>query len=402
MSTDTSKKVYHSKHRSWWPKHECIICGSTAIGINFGAPTCAPCKAFFRRNARRKEILQMPCPFQDTPTSNVTNSDNNATTDYCSQIRYCSSCRLRRCFDMGMKEDLVRTDEENERYRQLVQANRRRREQVAPQDRSENVSTIPKPIVKKSDLFEVDWAHLSNVVYAYETYCLKNYIQKRTNMFTAQMQIPEDSNVKINYHASTTVNNITSFRTFLSSIPPVQTLSPSERTFLCKHNIRPLILLNLHELEQLCYSEPWQLTCDNLSAEYICGTNLFPEFVKTKTRAEQTLITDPIVTRLWLLTLFFSTPLHCYYPTTLPEISKDRRQTIVHIQHSYAILLWKYLCYRHGDMEAIRIFSNLISVTLRMQRISQAVNAEIRTRNDLAELNAAFNRAVVIESDNPE
>ncbi|CAF4321224.1 unnamed protein product, partial [Rotaria magnacalcarata] len=45
---------------------------------------------------------------------------------------------------MGMKEDLVRTDEENERYRQLVQANRRRREQVAPQDRSENVSTIPK------------------------------------------------------------------------------------------------------------------------------------------------------------------------------------------------------------------------------------------------------------------
>lgn len=23
---------------------ECAICGSKAIGVNFGAPTCAPCK----------------------------------------------------------------------------------------------------------------------------------------------------------------------------------------------------------------------------------------------------------------------------------------------------------------------------------------------------------------------
>lgn len=44
------------------------------------------------------------------------------------QIRRCSSCRLRRCFDKGMKEELVRTDEENERHKQLVDTNRRRRE----------------------------------------------------------------------------------------------------------------------------------------------------------------------------------------------------------------------------------------------------------------------------------
>lgn len=79
MSTKPPNKIYHPKHRSWWPKHECVICGSAAIGINFGAPTCAPCKgihyffhnihslryrlivisAFFRRNARRKEVRYM-------------------------------------------------------------------------------------------------------------------------------------------------------------------------------------------------------------------------------------------------------------------------------------------------------------------------------------------------------
>ena len=45
----------------------------------------------------------------------------------CSQIRYCTSCRLRRCFNVGMKEELVRTDEEKQRYKQLIETNRQRR-----------------------------------------------------------------------------------------------------------------------------------------------------------------------------------------------------------------------------------------------------------------------------------
>ncbi|CAF1388211.1 unnamed protein product [Rotaria sordida] len=401
-TTTTTTRIYHPKHRSWCPKHECVICGSKAIGVNFGAPTCAPCKAFFRRNARRKEILQTPCPFRDPNLLNFNNNiDNNEKSNYCSQVRYCSSCRLRRCFDMGMKEELVRTDEENERYRQLVETNRQRRQQLLQQEQLENSLVIPRQIVKASDLLhETDWTHLSNVVFAYETHCLKNYIQRRKNLFHTRIQIPDDAWVKINYHSSTIVNNLTSLTSFLSSIPAVQNLSKFDRIFLCTHNIRPLILLNLHELEQLCYSEPWELTCDNLSAEYVCGSTLFPEYVKTKHRAEQILITDSVVTRLWLLVLFFSTPLHCYYQQTLPEIDENRQQTIRQIQDIYVTLLWKYLLHRHGDLSAIRIFSNLNGIYLRMQRLSQAVNTEIRTRNDLSIINEAFNRAVIIDSDN--
>jgi hypothetical protein len=108
-------------------------------------------------------------------------------------------------------------------------------------------------------LHETDWKHISNIVFAYDTYCLKNYIQQRTTILDNQMQIPENAYVKINYHASSTINNMTSFLLFLSSIPTVQSLPKSDRIFLCKHNIRPLILLNLHELDQLCFSEPWQV-----------------------------------------------------------------------------------------------------------------------------------------------
>jgi hypothetical protein len=49
------------------------------------------------------------------------------------QIRRCSSCRLRRCFDVGMKQELVRTDEENQRHKQLVTNNRKQREMLKQQ-----------------------------------------------------------------------------------------------------------------------------------------------------------------------------------------------------------------------------------------------------------------------------
>jgi hypothetical protein len=52
----------------------------------------------------------------------------NERTGHYLQIRRCSSCRLRRCFDVGMKEELVRTEEENERKKQLIDMNRKQRE----------------------------------------------------------------------------------------------------------------------------------------------------------------------------------------------------------------------------------------------------------------------------------
>jgi Fe2+ or Zn2+ uptake regulation protein len=64
---------------------------------------------------------------------------------------------------------------------------------------------------------------------------------------------------KLNHHIAGRVNSITSYLSFLSSIPIIQSLSSSNRFYLCKHNVRSLICLNLHEIEQTCFSEPWQV-----------------------------------------------------------------------------------------------------------------------------------------------
>jgi hypothetical protein len=118
-----------------------------------------------------------------------------------------------------------------------------------------------------------------------------------------------------------------------------------------------------------------------------------------KNKARSLLINDPVVTRLWLLILFFSTPLICYYDRLLPDISHDNRLDMNKIQNSFTILLWNYLLHRHGYFDAIRIFSNLIHIYLQMQRITEAISYQIRTRSDLVVLTQALNRAVVFERD---
>ncbi|CAF1961849.1 unnamed protein product [Rotaria magnacalcarata] len=397
MLSQTLKIHCQSNYRdSTAPIRNCSVCGSKALGANFGALTCAPCKAFFRRNARRKEVLQIQCQHIDLDHSRDQCHDNMSI---CSELRHCTTCRLRRCFEVGMNANLVRSDEEKQRYKQMILANRQRRRS------SSRLLTCKAPQIAEaipSDnalLKEKDWRLLSKIVDAYENYCLKIFIEKRKNIINNEINFDNKPSANINHYKEVCLNNIKSFLSFLLSIPTVQSLSTNDRYYLFKHNIRSLILPNFHEIEQTCFSESWQVNMDNAATEFIFGKILFDDFVQIKKKAKSVLIADPVVTRLWLITLFFSTPLLCLYDRSLPNISKENRLDINKIQNSFTTLLWNYLSHRHGCFDAIRIFSNLIYIYLQMQRISQAMNHEVQMRNDLVDMNQAFNQAIAFESD---
>ncbi|KAK7508621.1 hypothetical protein BaRGS_00000187, partial [Batillaria attramentaria] len=72
----------------------CRVCGDKALAHNFDVITCESCKAFFRRNALRREELR-ECVFQRSCPINMRTR------------RFCSACRLKKCFDIGMRADMI-------------------------------------------------------------------------------------------------------------------------------------------------------------------------------------------------------------------------------------------------------------------------------------------------------
>lgn len=111
-------------------------------------------------------------------------------------------------------------------------------------------------IIKEEHLQENDWILLSNIVQAYDNYCLKPYTQRRHLLSIDEIE----SFSKLKYHAATILDQISSFLSFLYSIPLVKSLSKADRVYLCKHNIRPLMFPHRHEIEQTCFSEPWEVS----------------------------------------------------------------------------------------------------------------------------------------------
>jgi hypothetical protein len=109
---------------------------------------------------------------------------------------------------------------------------------------------------------EIDWRHLSNIVHAYDTYCLETFIQQReTKIFNRTSQILDEQSTNKYPTTLTTLTTsiILGISSFFNSLPAYYSLSRITRNYLFKTNIRPLIFPNIHELNQSCFSEPWQV-----------------------------------------------------------------------------------------------------------------------------------------------
>lgn len=110
----SSQELLHKSRKNKEDKY-CGVCGDRALGYNFDAISCESCKAFFRRNAP-KGLDYFKCPYEEKCKMDVSNR------------RFCKRCRLRKCFEIGMRKEYILTEEEKMRKRQRIDDNRRMRD----------------------------------------------------------------------------------------------------------------------------------------------------------------------------------------------------------------------------------------------------------------------------------
>uniref|UniRef100_A0A671N5J2 Nuclear receptor subfamily 1 group I member 2 n=1 Tax=Sinocyclocheilus anshuiensis TaxID=1608454 RepID=A0A671N5J2_9TELE len=121
----------------------CQVCGDKSTGYHFNAKTCEGCKGFFRRAMKRP--AQLCCPFQNTCVITKTNR------------RQCQSCRLQKCFSIGMKRELIMSDDAVEKRRMQIRRKKMQEEPVTLSPQQEAV--IQELLTAHQKTFDMTCAH---------------------------------------------------------------------------------------------------------------------------------------------------------------------------------------------------------------------------------------------------
>ncbi|NXD73903.1 NR1I2 protein, partial [Eolophus roseicapillus] len=95
----------------------CAVCGDRATGYHFHVMTCEGCKGFFRRSINKG--VQFTCSL--TQSCPITKAKR----------RQCQACRLQKCLDVGMRKDMIMSEEAVRRRRALRR--QRRLARTAPE-----------------------------------------------------------------------------------------------------------------------------------------------------------------------------------------------------------------------------------------------------------------------------
>ncbi|XP_074658850.1 vitamin D3 receptor-like isoform X2 [Tubulanus polymorphus] len=126
QSDDSNQTGKGGRARKLKEDKYCGVCGDRALGYNFDAISCESCKAFFRRNAL-KGLEYFKCPYDEKCKMDISNR------------RFCKRCRLKKCFEIGMRKEYILTDEEKQRKRQKIEENR----WVSEQQKRQLMTTTP-------------------------------------------------------------------------------------------------------------------------------------------------------------------------------------------------------------------------------------------------------------------
>ncbi|CAF3827994.1 unnamed protein product [Adineta steineri] len=322
----------------------CAICGAKSTGNNFDVLTCSSCKAFFRRNGI-KPLNQFFC-----------HVSGNCKIDERTR-RQCTACRLRKCFAMGMVKERIRTEEQNQRHRALVEANRRQKLKQSDQlqKHSQKISKIHHDSISSmdSDTNQVDL--LFELFYD-----------------NAQQIISDDFIFKFDRDLTDVLNlycvPVSCLITFLKQLSQFQQLSIDDRLILLKYNTKVLIPILIYLLNttfdiQILINHPGICNINNKIADaYSLFSNIVPD--------DNRLLVILIIVLLFCPCLYTTDSLY-----DVGYISDHSRQLIQYAYDEYVQLLWYYVVEKCDDNEqqAALMYMKIVTACLQLQKVTNEI-----------------------------
>ncbi|KAL4232321.1 zinc ion binding [Mactra antiquata] len=405
---DSSSKDSVSSKRKFSDKDDrvCRVCGDKALGFNFNAMTCESCKAFFRRNAIKDKVPA--CLFQ-----------GNCVIDQRTR-RFCSNCRLNKCYEVGMKREMILDDTEKKARMQKVIENRMKKRKVEDKDhvvKEEAESVLPDQsdtacVKLKTEQSEVispllsslnetpegtDLACNSKFATAYyndiqykdannqRILTLKEYVlfeelgeayskslgELLTDKKHSTASNYKDCNDLIN-NSAVTVLRLISFVKGLEDFVPLNT---DEKTTILKSCVLSSILLRSARFYNP-ESDAWM----SGSGEEICTSIL----LKSTGYAELHVLHTNFCRSLKSvisnnLTLFGLMQVLCVFNPAYEE-HVDKKK-VSDIQDKYLLLLKHYLEWCHSYEASRKLFAKLVDLLVDLKDVSDAHNAIILQAN---------------------
>ncbi|KAK3095142.1 hypothetical protein FSP39_010779 [Pinctada imbricata] len=312
----------------------CGVCGDRALGYNFDAISCESCKAFFRRNAP-KGLDYFKCPYEEKCKMDVSNR------------RFCKRCRLRKCFEIGMRKEYILTEEEKMRKRQRIEENR-----LNQKMRDLNMTKPQTGIVSSSE-------HRLRILEAEEEYLINEVVSayRQSLQVSIGSELPRD---KPGMHMGDLVNiaelSVRRVIDMAKKIKSFKALSQTDQISLLKGGSIELLILRSvisFDKEKQQWLDPLDSEDHTMSAEHLQkgeGATLFEQHMKFTRSLAIDLKADETMLILLLVISLFS--------PDRPNISD--KTYVCQEQDKYALLLLRYLESRYQPHFVRAIYPKLL------------------------------------------
>ncbi|CAF3688844.1 unnamed protein product [Rotaria sp. Silwood1] len=355
---------------------ECRVCGAPAHGYNFDQITCESCKAFFRRNALRY-MPDLKCRFSGSCDININTR------------RKCTYCRLKKCFDIKMRKDWIRTEKEKQ-LRQLIKLVKEQKKTNISSNASQSLVTLPIIQRKKKHFMIKSQELVINPIFTQTLFGFNRNLSNKdqillnniTNAYQLGVNYVDDFYLNKNILSLSLIEFFNeesimhqSLIYFYKSIPEFKQLHIDDQVLLIKCNLIKIIHLHYILIEKFqenpfigIYMSKW------INEDFHC------QMSRTR-RYFDRFIEHPLILKLALVVLLFSINLS----TPLGNNQFDdyiNKVDIYKIQEFYTIILWRYLNYLFGEREAIHSIEIIITQILRFQKLMNIMEEIVRTRTD--------------------